>query len=200
MEGVSILFFVKPLCAGLGLITVILYNGFYTKLWKMKSAFAAVPGAIPGAMPGVIGYTAVESNLFTIEAVYLFLIMFLWQMPHFWSLAIHYRHDYEKGGVPVLPLAIGKEGTLYHSGLYTLVYVGLALASPYFVSAGIFYLILVLPFSLKVLWEFFRFYKSKDDRAWLKFFLWINLSLTAFLIACVLDKWAPFLRGEVNFI
>lgn len=198
--GLLVLFFLEPLCAGLGAMTVILYNGFYTKLWKMRSAFAAVPGAIPGAMPGVIGYTAIAPNLFTTEAVYLFLLMFLWQMPHFWSLAIRYCHDYEKGGVPVLPLAIGKEGTLYHSGLYTFVYAGLALASPYFVSAGIFYLVLVLPFSMKVLWEFFRFYKSKNDGAWLKFFLWINLSLLVFLVACVLDKWSPFLKGDVNFI
>ena len=101
----------------LGLFTVALYNGLYTLYWKKKWAFGAVPGAIPGAMPVVIGYSANHANVFTPECLYLFLIMFLWQMPHFWSLAIRYKDDYKKGGFPVLPAVIGVPKTLFHIGL-----------------------------------------------------------------------------------
>lgn len=189
--GVLILFVLKPLVATIGLLTLILYNSCYTLWWKRSMAFGAVLGAIPGAMPVIIGYFATRDlPAASVECVYLFLILFLWQMPHFWSLAIKYAEDYKKAGIPVLPAQLGKQHTLYHIGLYVFTYVAVAMASPWFVDAHFFYITLVIPLSLIVLYEFFRFSKKAEEKAyWLRFFLWVNVSLLAFLLAPVMDKW-----------
>lgn len=177
----------------LGLLTVFLYNILYTLFWKKKWAFGAVPGAIPGAMPVVIGYAANSASLLKPELVYVFMIMFLWQMPHFWSLAIRFKDDYAKGGIPVLPVKIGTERTLFHMGLYTFAYVGMAVASPFFTTAYFAYGLVVLPFAFKVLYEFFRYYQAGGGKRWLPFFLWTNFSVLVFLIAPVIDKWHRFM-------
>lgn len=174
---------------GLSFATLVLYNGVYTMLWKRSWVFGAVPGAIPGAMPVVIGYSVNDPAIWHPECVYLFLVMFLWQMPHFWSLAIRFRDDYERGGFPVLPVKLGANRTLYHIGLYVFAYVGVALMAPWFLQTHIFYLLLVMPVSMKVLWEFYKYYRKGEGAGWLPFFLWINLSLLVYLAVPVMDKW-----------
>jgi heme o synthase len=191
MIGVGLLFLdlVRPQAAALALATVVLYNGLYTLYWKKRWSFGAVPGAIPGAMPVVIGYSAAGGQILSPEALYVFTIMFLWQMPHFWCLAIRYREDYAKAGVPVLPLTIGVDRTLYHIGLYMFAYVGLAAAAPWFFKANVFYILLVLPMAVKVMLEFFKYFQAQGERRWLPFFLWTNFSMLAFIAAPVMDKW-----------
>jgi protoheme IX farnesyltransferase len=188
---------VNPLVAGLGLFTVLLYNIPYTLFWKKKWAFGAVPGAIPGAMPVVIGYAANSEHLLQPEVIYVFAMMFLWQMPHFWSLAIKFKEDYRLGGIPVLPTRIGNERTLFHMGLYTFAYVGMALMSPWFTGAYFFYALVVVPFALKVLYEFIQYFRTGGEQRWLRFFLWTNFSMLVFLIAPVIDKWHRYYMGLV---
>ncbi|MCM2282209.1 MAG: protoheme IX farnesyltransferase [Bdellovibrionaceae bacterium] len=174
----------------LGLFTVIFYNVWYTLYWKRRWAFGAVPGAIPGALPVVIGYAANSSLLLSSECVYAFLIMFLWQMPHFWALAIRFKDDYSAGGIPVLPTKIGTDATVYHIGLYVFAYVALAVASPLFTKAYFFYLFIVLPFAFKVVWEFIKFWRDgATKQRWLPFFLWTNFSVLVFLVGPVIDRW-----------
>ncbi len=191
--GIFFLTLVEVQTGLLALSTVILYNGLYTLYWKKRWAFGAVPGAIPGAMPVVIGFSAAGQSILSQECFYLFLIMFLWQMPHFWALAIRFSDEYKQAGFPVLPAQLGVERTLYHIGLYTFAYVGVALAAPIFVNTHVGYLILVLPFALKVMWEFFKYYKSGAQKQWLPFFLWVNFSMLAFLSVPVFDKWFFYL-------
>ncbi|MGZ3795629.1 MAG: UbiA family prenyltransferase, partial [Pseudobdellovibrionaceae bacterium] len=85
MVGGNFLFEVSPTAGWLGVFTVLFYNGLYTLYLKPKWVYAAVPGAIPGALPITIGYAANSPDIFNSESVYLFLILFLWQMPHFWT-------------------------------------------------------------------------------------------------------------------
>lgn len=192
--GIFVSLFVNTTVLITGLSTVFLYNVLYTLYWKKKWAFGAVPGAIPGAMPFVIGYAAQAHSIVTPTCIYGFMIMFLWQMPHFWSLAIRFKNDYELGGIPVLPAKIGTNATLYHIGLYTFCYVGLAIASPWFTSASFVYVFLVLPTAFKVLWEFFKYYRSEGRQRWLGFFLWVNFSVLIFLAAPVLDRMIYFFK------
>jgi protoheme IX farnesyltransferase len=173
----------------LGWLTVILYNGVYTYWWKPKMVFGAVPGAIPGALPVTIGFAANSADILRPDSVYLFLIMFFWQMPHFWALAVKYRDDYAKGNVPLISVSLGIQRTLYHIGIYTFAYVATALAAPWFVHASWVYLLLVLPVCYKIMQEFYRFFKSEGRERWLAFFMWVNLSLLVFLYVPVVDKW-----------
>jgi heme o synthase len=192
LAGEVLLALVNPSAAALGLLTVVLYNGLYTLIWKPNWAFAAVPGAIPGAMPVVIGFAATGRSIFSTECAYLFLIMFLWQMPHFWALAIRYKDDYEQGGFPVLPARLGVERTMYHIGLYTIAYVGLALIAPLFLETHLLHVVLVVPLALKVAWEFIKYFQSGQQDRWLRFFLWVNLSMLAFVSAPVFDRWLMY--------
>ena len=191
--GLFFAVFVNEAVAILGLATVVMYNGLYTLYWKKKLAFGAVPGAIPGAMSVVIGFAANDPQILRPTCVYGFIIMFLWQMPHFWSLAIRYKDDYAAGGIPVLPTRIGTEATLYHMGLYTFAYVGVAMVSPWLVIAHYAYIVLVIPCAVTVLWQFFKYYRAGAQRQWLSFFLWINASLLVFLVAPVIDR---YLKGH----
>ncbi len=193
LAGCGLLLLISPLSSALALLTVILYNGIYTLYWKKKWAFGAVPGAIPGAMPALIGYSVNSTHLLSPDAIYMFLIMFLWQMPHFWALAVRFKDDYARGGFPVLPVQIGVERTLYHVGLYTFAYVGLALVAPLFVSTHVLYLIFVMPFALKVLYEFFKYYGHHER--WLPFFMWVNFSMLVFICVPVLDRWFYYFVG-----
>lgn len=187
--GSDLLFMASPLACGLGWLTVILYNGVYTYWWKPKMIFGAVPGALPGALPVTIGYAANSTDIFSLESMYLFLIMFFWQMPHFWALAVRFREDYAKGQVPTISVALGVERTIYHIGIYTFAYVATAVASPWFVRSSWIYILMVLPFGFKILQEYARFYRSHGEKRWFAFFMWINVSLLVFLYVPVVDKW-----------
>lgn len=176
-----------------GLLTAFLYNIAYTMFWKKYWAFGAVPGAIPGAMPVVLGFAAHDMQ-FTVPCLYLFVLMFLWQMPHFWALAIKYKDDYKKASIPVLPTVVGEHTTLYHMGLYVFAYAAWAVVSPWFISVWIAYLIVIIPFVSKVVWEFFLFQQDTSKKRWTSFFLWTTFSVIVFVMIPVLDKW-----GELMF-
>lgn len=187
----------SSLAGWIGLLSVGLYNGLYTKWWKRQWAYAAVPGAIPGALPVTIGFAAVNEHVFSVESIYLFLIMFLWQMPHFWVLAIRHKDDYARGGIPTLPVSKGIDTTLYQIGLYTFAYVGVALCSPWLFRASWLYIALVVPFALMVLFEFRKYFRSRSEQNWLRFFLWTNFSMIVFIAVPVVDKW-NFLFTKTN--
>ncbi len=189
LVGLLVLLMLGTAPALLALVTLFLYNVVYTMWWKRYWAFGAVPGAIPGAMPVVIGFSVNTPQIWQPECVYLFLVLFLWQMPHFWSLAIRFREDYRAGGVPVLPVELGVSRSLYHIGLYLFTYVGVALAAPWFLEAHVLYLLLVFPISMKLIWEFVKYFRTRESKAWLPFFLWTNLSLLIYLAVPVMDKW-----------
>ncbi len=195
--GFVLLNYVSALSAWLGLLSVVLYNGFYTLWWKRKWIYAAIPGAIPGALPVTIGFAVHSTEIFSAPSVFLFLIMFLWQMPHFWALAIKYKDDYRSGEIPTLPVALGLKKTLYQTGLYTFAYCGVALATPMFFHSSWFYILLTVPFAIKVMYEMIVFLKSNANKHWLGFFLWTNFSMLIFLFVPVVDKWSFLFLNRV---
>ncbi len=190
--GSDFLYKASELSCALGWMTIILYNGFYTLWWKTRWVFAAVPGAIPGALPVTMGYAANTQEIFSPDSIFLFTILFLWQMPHFWALALKFKDDYQKAGVPTLPNAIGVQRTIYQMGLYTFSYCGVALMAPMFVTVRWFYLIAVFPVVVQIFIEFFRFLKSNGEKRWLAFFMWINVSVLVFLFIPAIDRWLFF--------
>ena len=90
------------LAAALGLFTLLSYLFLYTPL-KQRSPVCTIVGAIPGAMPPVIGYAAAGHGI-DAGALALFLILFVWQFPHFDAIAWMYREDYARGGIRMLPV------------------------------------------------------------------------------------------------
>jgi protoheme IX farnesyltransferase len=92
----------NALAAALGLFTLATYIFLYTPL-KRRSAACTTVGALPGAMPPLIGYAAASGGL-DAQALALFLILFVWQFPHFYAIAWMYREDYARGGIRMLPV------------------------------------------------------------------------------------------------
>ncbi len=90
------------IAAGVAFVTVVCYALLYTPL-KRRTSFATVIGAVPGALPPVIGWAAARGTLDP-GAWLLFLIVFLWQLPHFLAIAWLFRDDYARGGFPMLPV------------------------------------------------------------------------------------------------
>lgn len=179
----------------LGVAAVISYNGLYTLWWKPKWAYAAVPGAIPGALPILMGYAAADGGVWTPAGLYLFAILFYWQMPHFWVLALRFRKDYAQGDFPTLPVARGSKVTVLQIGVWGTAYVLLALMAPLFIRLGTWFWVLAAPTSLMTFYELVRFVRSEEpdapgSKTWLRFFLWVNFSLILYLGGAVLDVWS----------
>jgi heme o synthase len=93
---------VNLLAALLGLFTLLSYLFLYTPL-KSRSWLSTTIGAFPGAMPPMIGFAAAHGSI-NPEAWVLFAILFLWQFPHFYSIAWMYREDYARAGIRMLPV------------------------------------------------------------------------------------------------
>ena len=98
LVGVSLLALFNPLCAFMGMVSLISYAFIYTPL-KRQSNIAVMVGAFPGAMPMVIGCTAAEGGQLTILGLSLFALQFVWQFPHFWAIAWLGDEDYKNAGL-----------------------------------------------------------------------------------------------------
>ena len=115
---------VNALCALVALATLVSYVVIYTPL-KRVTSFATVIGAIPGALPPVIGWAAAREEL-SQGAWLLFGIVFLWQLPHFLSIAWMFRDDYARAGFPMLPVlepdgrSTGRQTVIYAAALVPL--------------------------------------------------------------------------------
>ncbi|HMP03877.1 MAG TPA: heme o synthase [Gemmatales bacterium] len=100
----------NPLTVAVAAVTLASYVLIYTPL-KRHTAWNTVVGAVPGALPPLIGCAAATGTL-TLGGGALFLILFLWQFPHFWAIAWMYRADYARGGLVMLPNVDRSEGRL----------------------------------------------------------------------------------------
>src|SRR5579864_3291147 len=93
---------VNLLAASIGGFTLASYLFLYTPM-KQRTWWSTTVGAIPGAMPPMIGYAAAAGAI-TRESWVLFAILFLWQFPHFYSIAWMYKEDYARAGIRMLPV------------------------------------------------------------------------------------------------
>lgn len=141
-------------------VYVILYS-----LWKGRTIYGTALGSIAGAVPPVVGYCAV-SNRFDLGALILFLMLILWQMPHFFSIALLYFDDYVKAGIPVLPIKKGVLRTKIHMVLYILAFIGTAAMLTLMKYTGLLYLMVTLAFGLLWLGFCLKGFKSKNDQQW----------------------------------
>ena len=158
--GLFILYFkVNLLTCILSLSTIVLYLFFYTPL-KRKSWLNTSIGAIPGAIPPLGGWTAATNSL-EWGGIAVFLILFFWQHPHFYSIAYMYKEDYKKAGLQMLPVIDnGIKRTVLHIFLHALILIPISTlpfflgvsGRVYFVGAYILsniYMLFCLPFILE---------------------------------------------------
>jgi protoheme IX farnesyltransferase len=157
-------FLVNPLTAILGLVVIIGYVFLYTPLKTKTSASTAI-GAIPGAMPPLMGWTA-ASNEISLAALVTFVILFLWQFPHFLAIAWMYREEYKKAGILMLPVVepSGKM-TARQIVLFSAMLLPIALG-PFFVGiTSLYYLVGAVILGIWFLWESIKTAKEKSDKS-----------------------------------
>jgi len=118
---------VNVLAAALLAFTVFYYVAIYTVWLKRSTPQNIVIGGAAGAFPPMIGWAAVTGSL-SLEAVLLFLIIFMWTPPHFWALSLYRTEDYARAGIPMLPVVAGDTSTRWHILIYTLVLVPLGIS------------------------------------------------------------------------
>jgi protoheme IX farnesyltransferase len=122
------------LAAGLLLFTIVFYGLVYTVWLKRSTPQNIVIGGAAGALPPVIGWAAATGGT-PLNAWLLFAIIFFWTPPHFWALALNAGGDYEKAGVPMMPVVKGPKSTRLQILVYSLILAPLAVV-PAFTGLG----------------------------------------------------------------
>jgi len=152
------LLWVNPVAAALTLLANVVYVVLYTILLKRRTAQNIVWGGIAGCLPTLIGWAAVTGGL-DWPPVLLFLIVFFWTPPHYWPLAMRYRDDYARAGVPMLPVVAAAPSVARQILLYSGAMVATALLLWPVGALGWIYAVISVLAGTWFLWETVRLYR-----------------------------------------
>jgi protoheme IX farnesyltransferase len=176
-----------PLAGILGFISLFMYVALYTPL-KKHSAWAVFVGAFPGAFPPMLGYVAATGQ-FGLGPGLLFAMQFMWQFPHFWSLAWVLHDDYQLAGYHLLPGRGGRDKA--SAGLilfYTLFVIPVGMLPWVFGLTGLVSAIVAVLAGLVMLWPAMRLYFTTDMRDARRLMFASFLYLPVVQLAYVLDR------------
>ena len=172
--------FLAVAVASLGFfVYVILYS-----LWKTRSGYATLVGSISGAVPPVVGYCAAKGT-FDLGALILFAILVLWQMPHFFSIAMYRLDDYASASVPVLPVKKGIRATKIQMVLYIISFILACSLLLVFGYTGVTYLVITTLLGLAWLALCFQGFKCTDDKKWARQMFRLSLVVITALSATI---------------
>lgn len=163
----------------------IVYVVFYGMLSKRLSIHGTLVGSISGAVPILAGYTAVTNTIDT-GAILVFLVLFLWQMPEFYSIAIYRRREYKAAGVPVMTVVKGVKSTKRQIFVYTIEFVIATLLLTAYHYTGYVYLAVMAISGIYWIWLGYQGLIAKDDDAWARkmfHFSLVMLLLFSFMIS-----------------
>ena len=141
-------------------VYVVLYS-----MWKCRTIYGTAIGSIAGAFPPVVGYCAV-SNHFDLGALILFSMLILWQMPHFFSIAIYHFDDYKAAEIPVLPIKKGYFRTKIHMVIYILGFILVSMLLTLFHYTGYIYLIVTISLGIVWLGLCLKGFNSDNNQRW----------------------------------
>ncbi len=182
----TLVFFVNLTAALIALSGLFVYIVVYSFL-KYHSTHATLVGSIAGGLPPVVGYCAVTGRL-DLQAAVLFLIIVLWQMPHFFAIAIYRFREYAAASIPVLPVKKGMHVTKVQMLLYTAAFTIAAPMPTLLGFAGYGYLGVSLLLGLLWLRLCIQGFKNTNDTQWArKMFLFSLVTVTALCIALSID-------------
>ena len=182
--------FVNPLTMWLTLATFVGYAVIYTALLKPATPQNIVIGGASGAMPPVLGWAAATGEVHH-DALLLFLIIFAWTPPHFWSLALYRSADYARAGLPMLPVTHGPAFTRLSVLLYTCILLGVTLLPFATRMSGLPYLVAAVALGLAFLrhaWSLYRDYSDERARRTFRFSILYLFLLFGALLA---DHYVP---------
>jgi heme o synthase len=177
---------VNLLAALLALNAILFYVGIYTMWLKRTTPQNIVIGGAAGAVPVLVGWAAATGRV-GLPALCMFMIIFLWTPPHFWALSLVLRKDYERAGVPMLPVVRGDAETRKQIVIYMVLLLPGSLTLVAIGTLGWFYLAVALLSGGALLYYAIRLMRSRslaDARA---FFWFSNYYLALLFAAMVID-------------
>lgn len=181
LGNVILLKFTNPLTVFVADIGFFVYVVLYS-VWKSRTIYGTAIGSIAGAIPPVVGYCAV-SNRFDLGAVLLFVILVLWQMPHFFSIAMYRLNDYTAAHMPLLPIQKGAWRTKVHMIVYIIGFIAASILLTLFGYTGYVYLIVMCMLGLAWLTLCIKGFKSDNDQQWGR--QMFRLSLLIITVMCI---------------
>ena len=184
------------LAAALLAFTIFFYAVIYSMWLKRSTPQNIVIGGAAGAFPPMVGWVAASGSV-SIEAIGMFMLIFMWTPPHFWALALFMNEDYSKAGIPMLTVTHGKKSTRNHILTYTVLLTPFSIGLAFTSIGGPIYFTLSIILSLMFLlgsWKLFRRNEKiatednyTDERKLFKFSLfYLFLLFAALLIEALL--------------
>jgi protoheme IX farnesyltransferase len=187
--GLAVLYqLVNPLTMWLTLGTFVGYAIVYTVVLKPLTPQNIVIGGASGAMPPVLGWAAVTGEV-SADALLLFLIIFAWTPPHFWSLALYRTDDFARAGLPMLPVTHGNRYTRLMVLLYTAILFACALLPFAYGMSGALYLAAAIALNAVFLAHATRLYLRYSDALARRTFRYSIFYLSALFAALLLDHY-----------
>jgi heme o synthase len=179
--------FVNLLSALLAFSAILFYVFVYTLWLKRSTVQNIVIGGAAGAVPVLVGWAAVTNSL-SLPPVMFFAIIFFWTPPHFWALSLLIQKDYEKAGIPMLPVVKGEAETRRQILLYSLFLLALTLALFVMGIMGYFYLAGALLLGGGLVYLAVRLWRDQSKK-WARTLFWYsNMYLAAIFAIMVLDR------------
>ncbi|MGH8670882.1 MAG: heme o synthase [Burkholderiales bacterium] len=188
---------VNALTMWLTVATFVGYAVVYTIFLKPATPQNIVIGGASGAMPPVLGWAAATGSV-SPDALLLFLIIFAWTPPHFWSLALYRKHDYARAGVPLLPITHGARRTRIHVLLYTIILFAVTLLPFATRMSGWLYLTSAIALGLVFLYYAIRLCTHYSDALSQRTFRYSILYLTLLFAALLVDHYAGAVVAAVR--
>ena len=187
--GLAVLYhWVNALTMWLTLATFVGYAIVYTVILKPLTPQNIVIGGASGAMPPVLGWAAVTGEV-TADALVLFMIIFAWTPPHFWSLALYRKHEYARAGVPMLPVTHGDRYTRLNVLLYTIILLACSMLPFVTRMSGVTYLAAALVLGVVFLWYALRIYRRYSDALARRTFRYSIVYLAVLFAALLVDHY-----------
>jgi protoheme IX farnesyltransferase len=144
-------------------LTIGFYLFVYTMWLKRRTPQNIVIGGAAGSFPPMIGWAAMTGSV-SLEGLVLFLLIFLWTPPHFWALALYRSRDYERAGVPMLPVVAGPDETRKQIVVYAALLVPLALSPSFMGFGGPFYTLTAIALGAVFLALALNVYRVREGR------------------------------------
>lgn len=177
---------VNLLSAVLAVAAILFYVFIYTMLLKRRTSQNIVIGGAAGCMPVLIGWSAVTGEV-ALPAWVLFAIVYYWTPPHFWALALKYREDYERAGVPMLPVVRGVQDTARQILLYTVMLVAVTLMFGPIGNMNVIYLVAALVLGGWFIALAWRLYRDTSEELAMKLFRFSITYLGLLFVAMAVD-------------
>lgn len=187
---IILLLFTNLLVVAVGAMGFFVYVVLYGMLSKRLSIHGTLVGSISGAAPILAGYVAV-SGVIDPAAIIVFLILFLWQMPEFYSIAIYRRKEYKAAGVPVMSVVKGVDSTKIQIFFYAFAFVIASILLTFFGYTGYVYLAVMSGLGLYWLYLGYLGLREGSEDAWAR--RMFRFSLIILLAFCVIVSIGPLL-------